>query len=65
MKNKQKPDPRLATLPMYIIKSGQYFINTHTGELKHQDSIEDWLPKDAQAEHAKHELILQKRYDLR
>jgi len=58
---KTKPDPRLATLPMYIIKSGSYFINTHTGEAKHQDSIAEWLPKSPQ----KHEAIMEKRWDLR
>lgn len=58
--NKTK-DLSLATLPLYIIKSGKYFINTHTGELKHQDSIAEWLPKSK----TKHEDILEKRWDLR
>jgi len=60
-KRKSKPDPRLASLPMYIIKSGKYFINTHTGELKHEDSISDWLPKPK----INHEAIMEKRWDLR
>lgn len=59
-KPKSVADPRLATLPRYIIKSGKYFINTHTGEVKHQDSITEWLPKSPQ----QHETIMGKRWDL-
>ncbi|RZJ89601.1 MAG: hypothetical protein EOO20_10500 [Chryseobacterium sp.] len=60
-KPKPTPDTRLATLPRYIIKSGKYFINTHTGELKHEDSVADWLPKPQ----INHEVIMEKRWDLR
>ncbi|RZJ90780.1 MAG: hypothetical protein EOO20_07110 [Chryseobacterium sp.] len=60
-KPKPTPDPRLAALPRYIIKSGKYFINTHTGDLKHEDSITEWLPKSP----IQHEAIMEKRWDLR
>jgi hypothetical protein len=58
---KKTKDTNLSNLPRFIIKSGKYFINTHTGELKHQDSIAEWLPKSPQ----QHEEILEKRWDLR
>lgn len=60
-KAKSTSGPDLSKLPRYIIKSGKYFINTHTGELKHEDSISEWLPKTQ----VQHQQIMDKRWDLR
>lgn len=61
-KKKSKID--LSTLPLYIIKQGHFFVNSHTGARIHEDKVVEWLPKKPVSE-AKHEQIMQKRYDLR
>ncbi|MCZ4244932.1 hypothetical protein [Pedobacter punctiformis] len=59
---KSKAD--LSSLPRHIIKQGHFFVNSHTGAKIHENRVSEWLPKPNISEE-KHELIMEKRYDLR